>query len=176
VSPRTLTAPPTDRRYWRRLLRAVHPDAGGDGDLFVWVRELQDHVAGDHPEPPPRHARRDPPRHHTTGERVDFTEAYNRYEGFYDLTVAALRLADTVPEVYGRLLRLLGDCVEAGPSDVTGYRAQHHGASYKQLAYIGHRVGMTKAERAQWYSIAETVPLSQRHAGHILSKLQRAAA
>jgi hypothetical protein len=35
---------------------------------------------------------------------------------------------------------------------------------------------MTKPERVQWYSIAEAVPLSQRHAGHILSKLQRAAA
>jgi hypothetical protein len=35
---------------------------------------------------------------------------------------------------------------------------------------------MTKDERVQWYSIAEAVPLSQRHAGHILSKLQKAAA
>ena len=32
------------------------------------------------------------------------------------------------------------------------------------------------AERVQWYSIAEAAPLSQRHAGHILGKLQKAAA
>jgi len=26
---------------WRRLMRRCHPDAGGDEDLFVWVRELE---------------------------------------------------------------------------------------------------------------------------------------
>jgi hypothetical protein len=37
-------------------------------------------------------------------------------------------------------------------------------------------VGMTKAERVQWYRIAEAIPLSQRHAGHILSRLKKRAA
>jgi hypothetical protein len=51
-----------------------------------------------------------------------------------------------------------------------------HLSSYKQLAYIGHLVGMSKTERSGWYRVAESVPLSQRHAGHILSHLQREAA
>src|SRR5215211_1598373 len=46
---------------WKRLLRHVHPDAGGDGDLFVWVRELQEHVAGHGIEPLPQDVRREPP-------------------------------------------------------------------------------------------------------------------
>lgn len=36
--------------------------------------------------------------------------------------------------------------------------------------------GMTKAERVKWYRIAESIPLSQRHAGHILGILKRQAA
>ena len=56
------------------------------------------------------------------------------------------------------------------------YDQQRCGASYKSLAAIGHMVGMTKAERVQWYSIAEAVPLSQRHAAHIFSRLKRRAA
>jgi hypothetical protein len=36
--------------------------------------------------------------------------------------------------------------------------------------------GMSGSERARWYSVARAVPLSQRHAGHILGKLQKAAA
>ena len=37
---RTLTAAPTDRSMWRRLLHVVHPDKGGDAELFVWVRKM----------------------------------------------------------------------------------------------------------------------------------------
>ena len=68
MSPRTVTAPPTDRAMWRRLLRVGHPDVGGDGDLFVWCRNLQEYVAGDSVEPPqrsyhqPRHERGQPAR------------------------------------------------------------------------------------------------------------------
>jgi hypothetical protein len=35
---------------------------------------------------------------------------------------------------------------------------------------------MTKAERIGWYRVAEDLPLSNRHAGHILSKLKKQAA
>jgi len=63
---RTLTPAPTDPRMWRRLLRLAHPDQGGTDDLFVWVRELQEHVAGNGIEPLPRETRRDPPRHHAS--------------------------------------------------------------------------------------------------------------
>src|SRR5215210_3802512 len=163
---------------WRRLLRLVHPDAGGDHDLFVWVRELQDYVAGDRIEPLPQEVRRDPPRHPTSsaGDRVDYTEAFDRADNFGVLTRAAVMYADEVGAPYARLLRLLEDCYSAGPGDVTLHRAQHQGATYRQLAAIAHRAGMSKPERVRWYRVAEAIPLSQRHAGHILSRLQERAA
>lgn len=36
---------PTDRVMWRRLLARVHPDAGGDDELFVWAKALEVVVA-----------------------------------------------------------------------------------------------------------------------------------
>jgi len=35
---------------------------------------------------------------------------------------------------------------------------------------------MTKAERGRWYRVAEAIPLSDRHAAHILSRSRRSAA
>ncbi len=49
---------------------------------------------------------------------------------------------------------------------------QRRGATYRTLAAVGHAAGMNKAGRAVWYALAEEVPLSQRHAGHILTKLK----
>jgi Protein of unknown function (DUF3105) len=43
------------------------------------------------------------------------------------------------------------------------------------LAAIAYAVGLSKAERCQWYRIAESVPLAQTHASHLLNKLKRAA-
>lgn len=88
-----------------------------------------------------------------------------------------MALADELPEPYSRLLRLLRDCYEASEADGGAfYKMQHQGATYRSLAAISHTVGMSKAERVQWYRVAESVPLSQRHAGHILSRLKREAA
>jgi hypothetical protein len=78
--PRTQTALPTNRSMWCKLLRRCHPccppDAGGDADLFVWVRELQGHVAGDAIEAPRREYV--PPRRTTTDDfsRMPFEEAF----------------------------------------------------------------------------------------------------
>lgn len=83
-------------------------------------------------------------------------------------------MAAAVAEPYGYLLRQVVDCYPV--SEGALYDQQRRGASYRALAAIGHMVGMTKSERIQWYRIAETVPLSQRHAGHILSQLKRRAA
>jgi hypothetical protein len=47
MSPRTDTPPPTDRRMWRRLIALAHPDRAGDEALFVWTRNVYEHVAGD---------------------------------------------------------------------------------------------------------------------------------
>jgi hypothetical protein len=83
-------------------------------------------------------------------------------------------MAAAVAEPYGYLLRQVADCEPAEDEPLRDQ--QRRGASFKSLAAIGHRVGMTKAERVQWYRIAEAIPLSQRHAGHILSRLKRRAA
>ena len=71
-----------------------------------------------------------------------------------------------------------GTLLDLYPAEHDGplYDQQRRGATYKQLAAIGHAVGMSGAERAQWYDIARAVPLSQRHAGHILSRSKARAA
>jgi hypothetical protein len=156
---------------WKRLLRATHPDsAGGSDDLFIWVENLRSYVLSDEPEEPPRRYRRDPPRHHSTtsaGDRIPFDDA----APFADLTHEALRLAEDVPDPFSGLLRLLRDCVEAGPSDPTLWRMQGQGATYRSLAAAAYRANMSKQERVRWYRIAEWLNLSQRHVGHILSRL-----
>jgi len=98
---------------------------------------------------------------------------FDYYSDFEVLTDRAVTMASAVAEPYGYLLRHLADCYPASSEAGTLYDQQRRGASYKQLAAIGHAVGMNKAERIQWYWIAESIPLSQRHAGHILSNLKR---
>ncbi len=39
-------APFEDRRMWRLLLARLHPDAGGDHDLFTFACAVRDEVAG----------------------------------------------------------------------------------------------------------------------------------
>jgi hypothetical protein len=177
VSPRTVSPPPTDRRMWRRLIARAHPDTGGADDLFVWARSVYEHVVGDRIEDRRTRAeRRRPPPHPTTGERIDFTRAFDVADDFEDLTERIVALADSggLPERYASLLRLIADCCPA--QDGPLYRAQHQGATYKTLAAIGHRVGMDAAQRGRWYEVCEAIPLSQRHAGHIMSKIKREAA
>jgi len=166
---RTATAPPTDRSMWRRLFKHVHPDASGDGELFVWAKALQEHVAGNGIEP---RAELRPPRRSTTdAERVPFDPGVD----FATLTEKALDFAEEcIPGPYARLLHLLEDCRPAYGGPLS--REQTRGASYRRLATIGHRVGMDKPSRLRWYRIAESIPLSDRHAGHILGKLSEGTA
>jgi hypothetical protein len=168
---RTLALPPTDRSMWRQLLKLTHPDGSGSHDLFIWTRSLYEYVAGDAPEEAPPRARRQPPRHPTTGERVDYVDAYTNAGSFHELTRRAVDMASRVGEPYASLLRLLVDCQEAPPRDVGLFRQQSQGASYRSLAAIAHRAGLSKAERQQWYRVAEQVPLSQRHVSHLMSRL-----
>jgi hypothetical protein len=157
--------PLDDTRMWRKLIAVAHRDAGGDDELCVFAQAVRDAVCS----PPPRPAKE--PQQPTAGttDRVPF----DSYAVFEVLTDRAVTMADTVAEPFGYLLRQVADCEpeRGGPL----HDQQRRGASYKSLAAIGHRVGMSKAERVHWYRIAETVPLSQRHVGHILSKLQKAA-
>jgi hypothetical protein len=92
---------------------------------------------------------------------------------FAALTRRALEMAQEAPEPYAALLGLLSDCSSGdGPQLV---REQERGASYRRLAAIGDLVGMNKSARIRWYRIAESVPLCDRHAGHLLDKLKGAA-
>jgi hypothetical protein len=158
---------------WRRLVGRAHPDAGGNHELFIWTVATRDAICGGELGEEIPNASRS--RHRQTptpgaGERVPFDEdAYLEV-----LTDRAVRMAEAVAEPYGYLLRQLADCYPAAAGPLRDQQCR--GASYRSLAAIGHRVGMAKEERVQWYSIAEAIPLSQRHAGHILSKLQKAAA
>jgi hypothetical protein len=162
---------------WRRLLRLTHPDGAGAHDLFIWTRSLYEHVTGDGIEDVRTRAQRSqPPRHHgstSTGDRLDFG-AGDRAESFDDLTTRALEVAKEVEQPFRGLLLLLQDCRES--EEIVLGRQQRQGASYKTLAAIGHAADMSKAQRVRWYRIAESVPLSQRHAGHIMSRLKSCAA
>lgn len=139
MTPRTLTAPPTDKRYWRRLLRLVHPDSHGDSDLFVWCRNLQEYVASDAPVQVPPHTRREPPKHKSTSERVSFDHVFEEYSDHAALVAHALSLAETTLEQpFADLLRLLGGCFPSAPNDVNLRRQESQGCTYRQAAYTSH--------------------------------------
>ncbi len=165
---RTLTLPFDDKSMWRRLVARTHPDAGGDHELFIWTGALRDLVCVGERTSPTRDTPADP-RTSEDPARVPFDPSAD----FSKLTRRAVAMAEEVGGVYGALLEQLSDC-EPPPMQTGAW--EQRGASYKKLAAVGHMVGMTKAERSRWYRIAEDVPLSDRHAGHILGRLKRRAA
>lgn len=171
MTPRTTTLPPTDGAMWRKLLAKVHPDAGGTHDLFIWAGAVRETICGGelHLEPR-RHEQRRPASPPDNKERIPYPDGQSFREG----TAEALRMADDLGtfNVYGGILSLLADC-----EPMAQYaRQERRGASFKQLAAIAHTAGMSSPERSGWYRIAESVPLSDRHAGHLLGRLKRQAA
>lgn len=44
-------------------------------------------------------------------------------------------------------------------------------ATWKQLAFIAHRMNMTKEERQKWYRTANSIPLTKEAAGIIIARL-----
>ncbi len=173
MSPRTVTQPPDDPKMWRRLVARAHPDTGGDHELFVWATTVKDAVCRGIEAP---RVEREPrpyesPRRPTTSpadaaERVPFSP----FEDFDALTQKGLSVAEDVPGLYGRLLRFVADCPTV--EDGRFYHQQCRGATYKQLAAIAHKAGLSRPERVPWYRVCESIPLAQRHAGHILSRLE----
>jgi hypothetical protein len=158
---------------WRRLVGRAHPDAGGDHELFIWTVAVRDVVCAKPLRSVEELGQPNPSTPRSTSSVTDRIP-FDRYSDFEVLTDRAVTMASAVAEPYGYLLRQVADCypVSEGPL----YDQQRCGATYKSLAAIGHMVGMTKVERVQFYRIAEAIPLSQRHAGHILSQLKRQAA
>jgi hypothetical protein len=155
---------------WRRLVGRAHPDAGGDHELFIWTVATRDAICGGELGGEiPRRERRETSSS-SAGECIPF----DRFADFEVLTDRAVTMAEAVAELFAYLLRQVADCYPASEGPL--YDQQRRGASYRSLAAIGHQVGMTKPERVHWYRIASAVPLSQRHAGHILSRIKRRAA
>jgi hypothetical protein len=171
MSPRVVTHPPDDKSMWRRLVARTHPDAGGDSDLFVWTMATREAICGALGATVPRYEHEDHRSRRreastSDAERVPFDPSID----FEVLTDRAIAYSEAVDEPYSLLLRSLADCYPATEGPL--HAQQRRGATYKQLAAIGHAVGMSKAERTRWYEVARSVPLSQRHAGHILGRLK----
>jgi hypothetical protein len=163
---RTPTLPLDDRKMWRKLVALTHPDRGGDHEICVWTQALREHVckAVTAPHTPPP---RPEPRTVYEDGRVPFPVGAI----FEELTAMALERAGAVDKIYARLLLLLEDCYMLDHL----VHEERRGASYKRLAYIAHLAGMSKSERIEWYRIAESIPLADRHAGHLIKKLKEAA-
>ena len=89
-------------------------------------------------------------------------------EEFAALTARALSVGRHAEEPHRSVLALLVDC----PAD----HGRERGAAYEQLAAIAHDAGMSKAQRVRWYDLARCVPLSEKHALHLIGRLRRAAA
>lgn len=66
------------------------------------------------------------------------------------------------------LFALLRDCREQG-----GIFEKHErqGATYRTLGHIARRIGMYTDQRAFWMRECEDLHLTQRHAGHIIARL-----
>ncbi len=166
---RTPTLPLDHSGMWRRLLARAHPDSGGAHELFIWTGAVRDLVCGGFSLQSETSERPAEPPADDEPARVPFDPSAD----FSGLTRRALAMAEEVGGVHGALLEMLSDC-EAPPMQTGAW--EQRGASYKKLAAVGHMVGMTKAERGRWYRIAEDIPLSDRHAGHILGRLKKRAA
>ncbi len=172
MSPRTQTRSPDDPKMWRRLLARTHPDTGGDGELFIWTAALKDVVCGGELQVGPKPEPREHPSRRREGSTDDKPRIpYPTGADFEEITRTALQMG-AAGAPYGEVFLLLADCK---PLEHLAYE-QERGASYKRLAAIAHAWGMTKAERVGWYRVAEDLPLSDRHAGHILARLKRRAA
>jgi hypothetical protein len=164
---RTPTLPSNDPRMWRRIIARAHPDAGGDHELFIWTGVVRNLVCARVAEPPARSHPESTTNSPPDPDRIPWSGAYD----FQEVTRTALRYA-SLGHPYAPLLSLLADC---RPLDSMVCQ-QSRGASYRQLAAVGHAWGMTKRERVAWYRIAEDLALTDRHASHLLGRLKRRAA
>jgi hypothetical protein len=166
--PRTVAPPLDDPRLWRRLVARTHPDAGGDHELFIWCGVVRNAVCGGELQVEPKR----PETRHTpwTPPPPDDRPRIRYPDGtdFEELTRQALRVGGP----YAAVLSLLASC---HPLTHLAHE-EARGASYKRLAAIAHAHGMTPKERSGWYRCAESIPLSDRHASHILGRLKRRAA
>lgn len=157
--------PLDDRTMWRKIKAAVHPDRTGEHEPFLFVAAAEEHFTEcrslrDRGRGPERGADRD------RGKRIPFDPGID----FEERTLAILRWYRDAPDPYRRVMILLVDCGAADHG--RAYQQQYQGASYRQLAAIAHAAGMDFEQRQEWYAVAESVGLAERHAAHILNKLK----
>src|SRR4051812_13912036 len=109
--PKTATLVPLDdSRMWRKLLARLHPDAGGDGELFTFGQAVRERVEGSDSS-----GRCDRCPASSTGsepasearERIDFNPPTG--DPFEHLRMI-LFVAKDAPEPFRRVLLLLIDC------------------------------------------------------------------
>lgn len=166
--PRTATASPTDGRLWRLLFLArTHPDAGGTDELFVCAQGLREALDDE------RRGARPCGRCNPAGEPPSEEPERIPFDAGLDptaVTLRALSLLDELEHPYREALRLLANYEPA--SHGRPQLQERRGATYRQLAAIAHASGMSYPERLEWYLVAASVPLSQMHAGYILSRLK----
>ncbi len=167
MTPRTQTRPLDDPRMWRRLVALAHPDAGGGHELFIWTATVKDAVCGGELQVQPRRGQAAPkasPWPADDKPRIPYPTGTSFEE--------STRRALSVEGPYSPVLARLTSCY---PVPHLAYE-EARGASNKRLAAIAHAYGMTSPERSGWYRCAESIPLSDRHASHILGRLKRQAA
>jgi hypothetical protein len=168
MSPRTQTLPLDEKAMWRKLLARTHPDAGGSHELFIWAGAVRDAACGgelrveSNPQPGDNPSREPTPP--DDKPRIPYPPGTD----FSEATCRALR----VESPYATVLASLADCCRQPHLA----HEEARGASYKRLAAIAHAHGMSPKERSGWYRCAEAIPLSDRHASHILGRLKRRAA
>ena len=166
-------APLDDSRLWRRAPSRVHPDSGGDHEIFLFLSAAKEALAE-----PCECRRGDPlagPRNGYAGQeqttdRIDYDPELGIPSTFDALTMRALESGVELEEPYRKLISLLTDCVSSGHGRQE--LKQRRGASFKQLAYAGYLAGLNKEERGRFYEIAQRVPLSDRHISHVIDKLK----
>jgi hypothetical protein len=154
--------PPTDRAMWRRLLARLHPDAGGDDELFVWAKSLEELVAR------LSKVQHDPYARLGGTVKQEGRIPFDPHTDFDRISERALQFAPRAFG-YGGVLRI------AGGAKRTGTAKDHRGATYEQLARIAYRLGIDKHQRnarKMWYRTARDVMLSEAHAEQILGSLE----
>jgi hypothetical protein len=102
-------------------------------------------------------------------DRVPFIAPHNHV---WLTRVALFHAGENLDNIHGALLELLVDCHHV--CTLSGW--EQVGASYRTLERIVRRVGMSPDQRREWIALAESVPLSERHALHIIEQLQQGRA
>ena len=192
MSKSTTATSATDPRMWRRLLARTHPDTGGDHELFVWtqsvlreaikqnqqspVTDLFEQMLSEWNQRPPasRKPRKKKPR---SEDRSKNHILFETDLSFDELTARALEMAKDFGEPYDHIFSLLAGCEAPAPDEGPEAVAEAHtGAGYAVLADVGRVLGLDKKGRYPIYRHSEEVPLTQRHARHLLREAERLAA